>query len=402
MTAPLTSNDRFFEIQPTPIVVLRLDGCIAHMNPAWESMTGLASAKLAGRPLVEVLHPADRETVGALLQAFRRRFEQNFDETAGNAGESGADEALLFEARLVRGDGAVRWLEWSAVASAREGLLRALVNDVTARHEASEKERFLRTLLSNLPGMVYRCRNDARTWTMEFVSAGCRTVTGYAPEDLLGDSMIAYADLIHPDDQAYVAEQVEAAVTAGASFLLQYRIRTSTGQEKWVYEQGRGVFLPEGEFVALEGVILDITERVLAEQVLQEKLSVIQAQQEAIRSLSIPIIEVWEGVLTLPVVGVVDANRAVEMTQALLEAVVRSRCRYAIVDLTAVGSMDAEIASHLVTIIQAVELLGARGIIVGIQPAVARVLVEIGVDLSRILTRSNLRDALSLCMRGVA
>ena len=131
-----------------------------------------------------------------------------------------------------------------------------------------ESERRLSTLMHNLPGMAYRCRND-RYWTMEFVSEGSQGLTGYAPGDLIDNRRIAYNELIHPLDQPAVWSQVQAAIEAKRPFQLLYRIRTASGSEKWVWEQGSGVFSESGELVALEGFISDISERKQAEEILR-------------------------------------------------------------------------------------------------------------------------------------
>jgi two-component system, NtrC family, sensor histidine kinase HydH len=127
-----------------------------------------------------------------------------------------------------------------------------------SQKELRESQRTFATLLSNLPGLAYRCRND-RDWTMEFVSEGCYLLTGYHPEDLVGNTKISYAHLIHPDDQNMVWTQVQAALQENRPFQLIYRIITAGGSVKWVWEQGRQVPSPSGGLSALEGFITDIT-----------------------------------------------------------------------------------------------------------------------------------------------
>jgi len=152
-----------------------------------------------------------------------------------------------------------------------------------ARSEAalSESQRTLATLMGNLPGMAYRCRVN-NNWSMEFVSSGCHELTGYQPADLINDRRIAYGQLIHPDDRPEGREEVELALKQNRPFQLTYRIRTAGGEEKWVWEQGVGVRAPDGEIVALEGLIIDISERRRAEQASKLLATAVEQGAEAI------------------------------------------------------------------------------------------------------------------------
>lgn len=132
---------------------------------------------------------------------------------------------------------------------------------------------------------------------------------------------------------------------------------------------------------------------------LEAKLQTIELQQAAIRDLSTPIIEVWSGVLCLPVVGIVDSQRSAEMTETLLETIVSKQSRLAIVDITGIDVMDTKTADHFIKMAKAVRLLGADCIISGINPAIAQTLTHIGVDLTGVRTLRSLRDALQLYLR---
>lgn len=129
----------------------------------------------------------------------------------------------------------------------------------------ADSERMLSTLLSNLPGMAYCCRNDD-LWTMQFVSAGCFELTGYEPEDLIENKRVRYSDLIDEEDRQRARTVIQAALLQRQSFRLTYRITTATGTTKWVWEQGVGIFSPDGSIEAIEGFITDITHRKLAEK----------------------------------------------------------------------------------------------------------------------------------------
>ncbi len=142
------------------------------------------------------------------------------------------------------------------------------LSTIRLEEDRREGERRLAQLMANLPGIAYRCRND-RDWTMEFVSEGCRDLLGYEPEALVGNRDVAYGDLIHPDDRQAVWDDIHEAVARRAAFTLTYRMRTATGEERWVWERGVAVASEGGE-ITLEGFITDITELVKAQATLQE------------------------------------------------------------------------------------------------------------------------------------
>lgn len=145
-------------------------------------------------------------------------------------------------------------------------------------------------------------------------------------------------------------------------------------------------------------VSLNVTGARRRESELRAKLDLIERQRETIRELSTPIIEVWDGVLTLPIVGLVDSVRTAELMDSLLQTVSRTRSRFAILDLTGVQVVDTSTASHLIGLIQAIRLLGAEGVLTGIHPNIAQTIVSIGVDLARVRVFATLRDALKYCI----
>ena len=151
-----------------------------------------------------------------------------------------------------------------------DGMIIDLTDQKEAEQALQESQRALATLISNLPGMAYRCQNDP-DWTMEFVSQGSFELTGYLPEELINNSKASYGELIHPEDQAAVWDGVQTALREGRPFQMTYRIKTPAG-EKWVWEQGQGVPNAKGEIIALEGFISDITARVVAQQNLEQRV----------------------------------------------------------------------------------------------------------------------------------
>jgi PAS domain S-box-containing protein len=142
----------------------------------------------------------------------------------------------------------------------------ALAIDLKRSEEAlKESQRMLSTLMGNLPGMAYRCRNDDE-WTMDFISDGCRNITGYAPQDFIGNALISYNELIHPDDRKLVADEVHRGIEEGGQFHVEYRVIAKDGTVRWLWEQGCPVYDDRGKMVGLEGFITEITARKKAQE----------------------------------------------------------------------------------------------------------------------------------------
>lgn len=129
--------------------------------------------------------------------------------------------------------------------------------------------RMLGTLLANLEGMVYRCRLDEH-WTMEFISEGCLTLTGYREEDILFNSRISYDKITHQDDRHRVRATILAAVERNQHFDVEYRIVRADGNVRWVWERGISITHGRKDWDVLEGFIQDITERREADEALRE------------------------------------------------------------------------------------------------------------------------------------
>jgi rsbT co-antagonist protein RsbR len=126
----------------------------------------------------------------------------------------------------------------------------------------------------------------------------------------------------------------------------------------------------------------------------EERERIIREQQAAIRELSTPVLQVRDGLLILPIIGVLDSQRARQLTEQLLGAIRRSRARMVVIDITGVGMIDLPVANHLVQTVEACRLMGARAIITGLSSEVAQTLVDLGVDLSMMQTVGDLQGGL--------
>lgn len=211
---------------------------------------------------------------------YRREVQAVWTDAIREADRTGREMAPQ-EWRVTCKDGSVRDVEFKYTPMADQWVV--VFHDVTERREAEralrENERMLATLMRNLPGMAYRCKNDS-DWTMVFVSEGCLALCGYSSEDLLDNYKVSYADLIYPDDRHLVWSSVQQGVSGFVPYQMEYRIVAKSGEVKWVWEQGCGVYDTHGLLLALEGFIADITERRRAQEESRKlEAQVLQAQK---------------------------------------------------------------------------------------------------------------------------
>jgi rsbT co-antagonist protein RsbR len=132
---------------------------------------------------------------------------------------------------------------------------------------------------------------------------------------------------------------------------------------------------------------------------IQEQQKTILQQQEDLMELSSPVSKVWENILILPVIGTLDSQRTQIMMENLLQKIVSTGCTIAILDITGVPTVDTQVANHLLKTVTAARLMGAECIVSGISPAIAQTIVHLGINLSNILTKATLQDAMIYALR---
>lgn len=132
---------------------------------------------------------------------------------------------------------------------------------------------------------------------------------------------------------------------------------------------------------------------------LDEKERTIHFHENELRETSTPIMEIWDGVLTLPIIGTLDSSRAMQIMEALLNRIAADHTRVVVMDLTGVKTIDSMVSHHLIQMVHAIQLMGAEAILTGIRPEIARALTSLNINLSTIVTRANLSDGLKEAFR---
>jgi PAS domain S-box-containing protein len=226
------------------------------VNQSGRDNSGYSLEELAHMTLLEVETELSRDAFEKLVTPLKE----------------GATRKIEFQTIHRRKDGTTYPVEAHVqyLSQDGQGLFVAIMVDLTKQTKTEiqlrEARRTLSTLLTNLPGMVYRCRHDA-DWSMDFVSPSCLALTGYTDEAFKAREVSFGKQVILPEDLEKVQRTVDEALQNRRPFQLSYRIRTAEGSVKWVWEQGCAIFDEAGELQALEGYIIDVTqERLLEDQ----------------------------------------------------------------------------------------------------------------------------------------
>jgi len=242
-------------VSPVGIFRTRIDGYTTYVNPRWSELSGLSFEEALGNGWLKAVHPDDRDRLIANWKA-----------------DVSVQQKSVAEYRFLKPDGRIVWVMGNAVPETKDDIISGFIGtltDITERKQAEvalqESERQQATLISNLPGFVYRCANDPN-WTMAYMSEGCKNITGYAGKDFLNNKKLAFNDIIHPDFQAPIRQKWQKTLTEKRVFRAEYPIIKAGGEIRWVFEQGRGIFAENGELLFLEGFITDITSRKTAEE----------------------------------------------------------------------------------------------------------------------------------------
>ena len=248
--------DMIFNQAPIGIAIVHelknSDKRVVKINSTFEQITGRTKEEIISTGWEKITHPDDLEED---LKNFNRL-------------RTGKIKIYTMDKRYIRPDGSIVWVHMIvAPLTATDDQFFShicLVQDITDRKEVEkalyESERSKSVFLSQLPGLAYRCNYDY-DWTMQYVSDGCYNLTGYHPESLLYNWDLSYNDIISPEYRQTLWNKWLQILPKRQPFKHEYEIITATGEKKWVLELGQGVYNEQGEVVALEGIVLDISDR---------------------------------------------------------------------------------------------------------------------------------------------
>lgn len=356
------------------IITLDADGVVRSWNHSSEAMRGFAAEEVIGQP-VSVFYPPEDRKSGLIERELR------------TARETGRAEV---EGWRLRKDGTRFWANVVVVPVRDDG--GQVTGYVKATRDVTEQKRaenLFRGLLESAPDAMVIVTAEGR---IELANRQAERLFGYPSDELLGREV----EMLIPARFRDRHPAYRAAYTA------EPRVRPmGEGLELWGLRRDGTEFpveislspLPtpdQGLLVA--AAIRDVTER-------RETELRLQHQRDEILELSTPVIQVWDKVLALPIIGTLDSMRAARLTESLLTQIGEHQAEVIILDISGVPAIDTQVAQHLLRTVQAATLMGATSILCGVRPETAQAMVHLGIDLGQLRSRTTLRDALQLAMQ---
>jgi rsbT co-antagonist protein RsbR len=352
------------------------DTIFFYTNPAYQALTGHGTA-IHGRTIFDVYQDS-AETLGAAAQEAidQGNWQGSLTIQRPDGTEVPCDVSV---STLYDDDGTPR-------------SFLAVVRDITERKQQEEALRSSeirqRALLDAIPDMILRIRQDHIF--IDYREA--QDIEAYVPPEVFLGKHVQ--EVLPPDVAELIMQTGTQVLRTGNRELINYQLAMPDGPhsyDAWVVASADQTYLL---------LIRDITEQKRQEaerESLQQQI--IDAQRNALRELSTPLIPITDDVVIMPLIGTIDSQRAQQVMETLLEGVARHQAQLVLLDITGVAVVDTQVAQAFIQAAQAVRLLGAQVMLTGIQPQIAQTLVMLGADLSGIQTQCSLQAGIAAALR---
>lgn len=228
-------------------------------------------------------------------------------------------------------------------------------------------------------------RGNVATW-----SSAAQRIKGYRADEIIGKYFSAFYT---PEDIAAgkCERELEVAAREGRFEDEGWRVRKD-GSRFWANVVITALRDDKGNIRGFGKVTRDLTERKQAEELVKKQ------SRDILEMATVPVVQVWEGILLAPLIGMLDSSRTQQLMERLLRRLTETSAPVALLDITGVPMIDTQTAQHLIETIKAVRYIGAEVVLTGVRPAIAQTLVHLGVDLSNVMTRSSLTAGLRVAL----
>ncbi len=368
-------HDPLFDIAGDWVWEIDRNGIFSYASPRIRDFLGYDRQEVEGKPANNFMSLKEAKRMLAYFEEASKQQEPSF----------------RFENTQIHKDGREVLIETSGtpVFGPRGNLLgwRGINRDITERKHAEraliESESKFRLLFDGAVNSI--CLLDKKGNFM-LVNQTMAKILGGDPHQFIGKSIYQ----IFPEHANTLKEKHLQVMESGEGIEFEIRHETAIGN-KWFLSTISPMKNANDKITAFQHIFYDITERKIAEKRITQ-----QAQE--ILELSTPVIQVWEGIVIAPLIGMLDSQRTQGFMERFLDNIVATKSPLALVDITGVPTVDTQTAQHLIEAITAARLLGTKVVLTGVRPIIAQTLVHLGIDLSEIETCASLASGFRRAM----
>jgi rsbT co-antagonist protein RsbR len=354
---------------------LEADLTFSFSNPACDSTFGVSEGKLVGRKLQDFLSAESFKEVKKKIKKSEKK-------------------KSVFEIEVNAEDGETRYLltRSNPRCDEKDKFVGSFVffynvtELVRLEKELIFKEGLLNSLLATIPDLIYFKDRECR---FVEISKSKADQVGLSREKVIGTTDFDY----FTEEHARPAFEDEQQIMKTGK-PIKGKVEKEThpdGRITWVSTTKVPRYDNKGNIIGILGISRDVTESKLWEEEREKKM---EAQKEELMELSTPVIDVWEGVLTVPVLGSLDSERASRVSEALLTEIVEKRAKVAIIDISGISAVDSAVADRIIRTAKAVELVGAEAILTGVGVEIAQTIADLGIEMRSLKTMATLKDGL--------
>jgi PAS domain S-box-containing protein len=217
-------------------------------------------------------------------------------------------------------------------------------------------------------------------------SPGAERLTGYRAEEIVGQHLSIFYTR-EDANKGFPDRELETATREGRSEDESWRARKD-GTKFWANVVTTALRDTEGKLKGFGKITRDLTQRKEGEERIKRQA------QEILEMATVPVVQVWDGIILVPLIGMLDSARTQQLMERLLQRLTETNSPVAVIDITGVPAIDTQTAQHLIETIKAVRYIGSEVVLTGVRPAIAQTLVHLGTDLSGATTRSSLTAGL--------
>lgn len=368
--------ERFFAVNRDLFCVMSETGYFLQVNESWEKILGYSNEEMLSQPFYYFMHPDDiASTV----------------EVASKSAE-GTESRPTFINRYRAKDGTYCYLDWCGYVE--EGLFYGFARDISVlknqENELRRTQKRMEAIIDSQTNYVFRC-DLAENYTYVNSKYLANFAWAYPSADLTGQPI---AKSISSRTQSVMSETIHQAIqAAGKVFQVEIEKPLADGTLAFSLWDIVCIVDEDGKPSELQCVGIDISERKQREQEQQIQ------QQNAILDMSTPITLLWDGILLLPLVGIMNAQRAQNILSMVLSKISDTQAKVFILDIGGVAVVDTEVANYFIKLSKATRLMGCQCTMSGISPAVAQTIIELGIQIEEINTTGTMKDALEKALQ---